>query len=232
MPRSGYDAIADEYYDERHITCRNFDNTTKSSLVGNLFPVPDGKLLEIGAGRGRAGEFLGVDHSRIVQLDNSQPMFDLDDREECSLKVLADACDIPLASGQFTSVVGFLIDPFMGLDCLAEAHRMLMPNGRILFTLPTHQWGTVLRTRLGIDEMTTRFNVLDTEKTVVLPSILHPPARITEMLQLVGFRDIEILDHALPDGEQPVSPDITSVCESLKVQVSDLPVIHTVRASR
>ncbi|MCH8823026.1 MAG: methyltransferase domain-containing protein [Planctomycetes bacterium] len=232
MPRSGYDDIAEEYYDLRHVTCRNFDNTTKSSLVSNSFPIPDGKLLEIGAGRGRAGEFLGVDHSRVVQLDNSQAMFDLAVREECSLKILADACAIPLASGQFKYVVGFLIDPFMGLDCLAEAHRMLVPEGRILLTVPTHQWGTVLRTMLGIEEMTTRFKVLDTENIVVLPSVLHTPERIDEMLKMVGFQKIEISCDALTDFEQPVSSDITSVCETLEIQVSDLPIIHTIRATR
>ncbi len=232
MPRSGYDQIANEYYDARHVTSRNFDNATRCALETAPFPVRPGCLLEIGAGRGRVGEFLGVDSSRVVQLDNSEAMFELPGREECSLKVLADACHVPLVSRQCSTVVGFLIDPFIGLECLAEAHRMLVPDGGILLTLPTQRWGTTLRASLGLDVMTTRFKLVGTESAIVLPSILHAPAQLRQMMEIVGFRDIEILDHAVAKDDKSVSPDISSVCTELKVDVSELPIIHTVRATR
>ena len=81
MPKSGYDEIATEYYDTRHVTSRNFDNTTRVALAENPIAVPDGLVLEIGSGRGRAIEFLHVDASCIVQLDNSEAMFALEGRE-------------------------------------------------------------------------------------------------------------------------------------------------------
>jgi ubiquinone/menaquinone biosynthesis C-methylase UbiE len=232
MSRSCYDQIAKEYYDAQHVTSRNFDNATRSALKETPFPVPGGRILEIGAGRGRVGEFLGVDPSSAVQLDNSEVMFDLKDREDCMLKILADARDIPLVSKQFSTIVGFLIDAFMGFDCLAEAHRMLVPDGQILLTVPTQQWGTTLRSLLHIDVMTTRFKVIGTENAVLLPSILHSPAQIHEMLEIVGFNEIKVLDHTLPADEQSISPDITSVCDTLNLQVSELPIIHSVRAKR
>ena len=80
MPKSGYDEIASEYYDSKHITSRNFDRATLAALAESPVPVPNGLVLEIGAGRGRATEFLRVDASRIVQLDNSDAMFALEGR--------------------------------------------------------------------------------------------------------------------------------------------------------
>ena len=39
-------------------------------------------------------------------------------------------------------------------------------------------------------------------------------------------------DHCLAEGEDPISPDITSVCEALHLDHFQLPVIHTIRAQR
>lgn len=232
MPRSGYDQIANEYYDPRHITSRNFDNATKCALDEVPFPINAGRILEIGAGRGRVVEFFGVNPSNVVQLDNCAAMFKLPGREKCSLMVLADACHIPLVSQQFSIVVGFLIDPFIGLKCLAEAYRMLKPDGKFLFTVPTQRWGNSLRSSLNLDVMTTRFKFIGTEQTIVLPSNLHSPVQLHQMLQIVGFRDIQILDHMLGKDEQSISPDILSVSNELEVNVTELPIIHTVRAMR
>lgn len=232
MPKSGYDKIASEYYDSEHVTSRNFDNTTRAALVENPFIVPDGLVLEIGAGRGRATEFLRIDASRIVQLDNSEAMFALEERETSLLKLHADACSIPLVSQQFGTVVGFLVDTFMGLDCLAEVYRMLVDGGRLLLTVPTRQWGSVLREQLRIDVMTTRFKMLGTEKTVIMPSLLHSKEQIQKMLMLSGFSEIEIYDHCLPKSKDPISPDISSVCEALHLDSFQLPVIYTIRAQR
>src|SRR4051794_24652540 len=106
MARSDYDQIADEYYDAGHITSRNFDHTTIEALKTHPFQVPtDGLVLEVGAGRGRANEFLQVPLSRVIQLDSSEQMLHLPVREASLLTVSADACQIPLVSQQFTGVV-------------------------------------------------------------------------------------------------------------------------------
>jgi hypothetical protein len=169
---------------------------------------------------------------RVVQLDYSEVMLALEDREPALLRVHADACAIPLFPHQFAAVVGFLIDPFFGLQSLHEAHRMLVTGGRLFLTVPTAIWGTALRRELGIDEMTTRFKTVDGESKVILPSVLHPPERIHQMMEIAGFTEVQVLDHCLPQGEPTISPDITSVAEVLHQDVWTIPVIHSIRARR
>lgn len=230
MPNSNYNKIANEYYDLGHTTCRNFDNTTMAALRNNPILCSSGMMLEVGAGRGRAIEYLGANHSQIVQLDSSKAMFELEGREPCSLKVLADACDIPLVSGQFKYVVGFLVDPFMGLDFLGEAFRMLEKGGQLIFTVPTKTWGNALRSKLQIDKRTTRFNVLTSEEIVMLPSILNSEEKINEMLTISGFREICINAYSLAGNNEFVSPDIKLAAEELNIDTGELKIINIVTA--
>jgi hypothetical protein len=75
MASNAYADLAQEYYDPFHKTCRNFDAATKSALARKTFALPDaGLILEVGCGRGRCQEFLGVDKNRVVQLDSSREM--------------------------------------------------------------------------------------------------------------------------------------------------------------
>ena len=234
-PEFGYDLIAAEYYDDGHITSRNFDQTTVAALTHSPPALPqEGLILELGAGRGRSREFLGVDPNRVVHLDKSLTMLSLPGREPCLLTVLADACDIPLGPEQFTVVTGFLVDPFLGLNCLREAHRMLRNGGELLFTTPTYMWGAPLRQRINLDIMTTRFRVLRSQKEekVVLPSLLHTADQLKAMLVHAGFVDIEITDHKLPKGTDKISEDIKSVCKEIGVVSTNLPLIHIIRARR
>jgi len=230
MPNSGYDKIADEYYQAGHQTSRNFDHATSNLLSGLQTNIPFGMILEVGAGRGRAVEFLNVTPRQLVQLDNSDAMLRLVDREDSLLRIHADACRMPMIEPQFSAVVGFLVDPFMGLDFLAEAHRMLKDSGLLLLTVPTKQWGDPLREKLGIDPTTTRFKLLGKEEILVLPSLLHSPERLREMLALSGFKKIDITDGFLPENEQPISPDISSVADRLKVVPQEIPIIHVITA--
>lgn len=232
MPNSNYNLIAKEYYDVAHKTCRNFDRATLAAFRSNPFSCSNGMILEVGAGRGRAIEYLGVEHSRIVQLDSSKAMFELEEREPCSLKVLADACDIPLVSKQFKYVVGFLVDPFMGLDFLGEAFRMLEDGGQLLFTVPTKTWGDALRSKLKIDHRTTRFKVLATEETVMLPSILNSEKQICEMLDISGFREISVSAYSLAKEDEYLSPDIASAAEELNTAPGDVSIINIVTARK
>jgi ubiquinone/menaquinone biosynthesis C-methylase UbiE len=197
-----------------------------------MFNVPEGLVLELGAGRGRSTEFLAIPSSRIVQLDNSEEMLRVSPREAALLQLHADACRIPVASNQFRAVTGFLADPFFGLDCLAEAYRVLVDGGQLLLTTPTKVWGEPLRKRLRIDIMTTRFKLIDTDEIVILPSIIHSKERITEMLEITGFTSISLIDAYLSPEEQFISPDILSGCDELKIDSSSLPILHIITAQR
>lgn len=228
MPESNYNIIAKEYYEVGHRTSRNFDRATLAAFQQNPFQCTNGMILEVGAGRGRAIEYLSVEHSRIVQLDSSQAMFELEEREPCSLKIVADACDIPLVSKQFKYVVGFLVDPFMGLDFLGEAFRMLEDGGQILITVPTKIWGDALRSKLKIDGRTTRFKMLETEQTISLPSILNSEENIREMLEISGFKEISITAYSLAEGDSSISSDIVSAASELSIATGELKIINVV----
>ena len=232
MSYTSYNAIADEYYDERHVTSRNFDSTTKVALSEEKLSISNGLTLELGAGRGRATEYLGIDKSKIVQLDSSSAMFEIPNREECSLKILSNACKIPLVSHQFSLVVGFLVDPFIGLECLSEAYRMLKANGQLLFSVPTKICGDALRSKRNIQAMSTRFKMIETEEIVEAPSILQSPERIIEMLNLSGFQNISITGHCLPKKVKNISPDIEAAAYELNIPINELEIINIIKAER
>jgi SAM-dependent methyltransferase len=232
MAKSGYDLIAREYYDEGHVTCRNFDLITKFALSTEQVDFVDGLVLECGAGRGRATEYLQLDKSQIIQLDASSKMLALEEREECLIQLNADACSIPMPPQQFAGVVGFLVDPFLGLDFLSEAYRMLSDGGKLLLTSPTEEWGRALRKKLKLDDMTTRFRILGTEDTIILPSILHSKVKIEKMLKHVGFNNVLVEGHCLSENVENISPDITSVLTELNIVKNELPIIYTIKATR
>ena len=228
----GYDALACEYYDSFHKTCRNFDETTVNALADRGIVIPgEGLILDVGCGRGRCIEFLGVDAQRVVQLDSSRNMLKLQDREPCCLRVLADATDVPLLDDQFVAVVGFLIDPFIGLNFFAEAFRLLKRSGVLFASTPTSEWGLPLRNGLEMEASSARF-LTKKGDTITVPSTLISTAKLTEMLTYTGFQDIEATSHCLPQTANQISPDIQSVADNQEIGVFELPIIHLVSAQK
>ncbi|MEV8357664.1 class I SAM-dependent methyltransferase [Microbacterium sp. NPDC076895] len=231
MHATPYDAIANEYYDNVHKTCRNFDATTVAALAGIRSNLPSGKVLEVGAGRGRANEFLGIEPQRVVQLDNSEAMLRLKPREDSFLRVLNDAESLPFPDGEFDLVLGFLCDPFLGLNFLSEARRVLRPGGMLVATTPSETWGKALRGGIGVDGMETRF-VLRDGSTVKVPSALYPVAQLRSMLEAAGFKgeSIEINSHHLPHSAEPVSDDVIAPAKQLGVSPHDLVLLDLIEA--
>jgi SAM-dependent methyltransferase len=233
MEKTGYDLLAPEYYDEFHKTCRNFDTATAAAMAKDQIKMPDqGMILEVGCGRGRSNEFLDVSPNRIVQLDASREMLALEDRESSALRVLADATSVPLFDKQFSGVVGFLIDPFIGLAFFSEAHRLLVPAGFLLVTSPAAEWAISLRGHEEPEASSARFVKKDRSSVVVVPSTVMSSTRIAEMLAFSGFEGITITQHCLPEGTEPVSPDIQVVAGRQEVEVHEIPILYVIRANR
>ena len=187
MTGGPYDALAGEYYDRSHKTSRNFDHTTREVVDAWRDRVPEGLVLEVGCGRGRSGEFLGVEPERVVQLDNSRAMLDLVDRERAAVRIVHDAESLPFPDGEFGAVTAFLCDAFLGLNFLCEARRVLRPGGVLCGTTPSFEWGSSLREHLSLDLMTTRF-LLRGGAEVRVPSLLYPAAQLREMLIHAGSK--------------------------------------------
>jgi SAM-dependent methyltransferase len=233
MKFAPYDQIAGEYYDAFHKTCRNFDQTTFKALtsVRSLLP-QSGLILDIGSGKGRCVEFLGVDANRIIQLDNSRAMLDLSPREECLIRIQHDAEQLPFLSKEFSCVTAFLCDPYLGLDFLAEAYRVLRTSGLLLATTPAYEWGTALRRGISIDSSETRFKTLAGSE-IRVPSVLVPRDRLVEMLRRVGFvSEIQVQPHRLPEDAAPLSDDITIAADVLKCGVHELDLLYLVIARK
>lgn len=232
-----YDAIADEYYDnDLHPTSRNFDCTTRAAFesrsVRDRVSV-DGLVLDVGAGRGRTREFLGIDASRVIQLDSSAKMLALEPREESLLRVIHRAETLPFLDFQFTCVTAFLCDAFVGMEFLREACRVLSAGGTLVGTIPAYEWGVVLRKELQIGEYETRF-VNRKGELVIVPSTLVRQEQLTEMLVRAGFAadEITVIPHTLPRDTAVVSKDIELPATRLGKTPFELPVLYTFVASR
>jgi SAM-dependent methyltransferase len=229
-----YDVIAAEYYQDSHRTCRNFDEASKAALTSFRTRVPsEGLVLDVGAGRGRCNEYIGVDTSRVVQLDDSRFMLKVEPRESCLLRVLHSAERLPFPDGEFNCATAFLCDAFIGLNCLTEIHRVLKRRGIFIGTLPSYEWGKPLRDQLGIEIFQTRF-VTGRGETVILPSVLVPASQISEMLVVAGFQPdcIRISKHRLPATVTQVSPDVEKPANILGCSPYQLDLIYTIYAVR
>ncbi len=234
MSNTPYDHIAGEYYDPFHKTCRNFDQATLVAVQDLPARVPvNGLVLDVGAGRGRCKEFLGIESKRVIQLDNSRTMLEVQPREDCLLRILHDAESLPFLDSQFCCVTAFLCDPFLGLNFLWEVYRVLSPNGLFVATTPSYEWGVALRKELQINTSLTRFTT-KAGTQVVVPSILIPSDRLIEMLKLAGFRQdrVQLKRHRLPPNASPISQDISVPAQKLGYNVHELDILYSIVAEK
>jgi ubiquinone/menaquinone biosynthesis C-methylase UbiE len=231
---SPYDKIASEYYDVTHITSRNFDETTRLALRELEFDIPnDGLVLEIGAGKGRTNEYLTIDSGRIIQLDSSKKMLSLEPREKSLFRMHADAIDMPFMDESFSVVTSFLCDPFLGLEFLSQAYRVLKKEGVLIFTTPSFSWGKALRDKIGIEINETRF-ITKEKNAIKVPSILIKTQQIKEMLTHIGFQEknIELKNLYLPENIEQISKDIIASAESQKKSPTEIELINLFYAKK
>jgi SAM-dependent methyltransferase len=226
-----YDLLAHEYYSATHRTSRNFDEASsrylmkwQQSIIGNLF-------VELGSGRGRANEFLGVDTSKLVHVDSSEPMLSIEPREDCIVRIISDARTTPFLSSTFDGAFAFLFDPFNEPVFYEEVYRILRKGGTFIGTLPACTWGISLRRKLGISVDSTRF-ITQQGKTVSAPSYLIGNVEIESRLKRAGFDDIEVSEAKLPSDVTDISPDVRVSADELGVPIFDLPLVQVFRARK
>lgn len=229
-PLSEYDHIASEYYSERHVTSRNFDQATMGSLRNHNFPFPSsGLVLDLGSGRGSAGRYLRLDPSRVIQVDLSHRMLTLADRETSLGRVLCDASNLPFVDDCFDGVCAFLFDPYLRSDLFMAIARVLKPGGAFLGTLPSKTWGDAIR---GVRKYSTdvaRFLTVEGEY-VQCRSSLVSALRLPHHMAQAGFSNVKIEELSLPENMTPVSPDITDAARHIGTEIHDLPIINAISA--
>jgi len=229
---ASYEEIAAEYYDERHITSRNFD-AALSALAGSwTCPLPArGPVLELGAGRGTVERYCGVPEHRVVQSDLSWSMLSLQPREPCAQRTQCDAGRLPFADAAFSGVAAFLFDPYNTPPVYHEIARVLADRGVFVGSLPHHTWGCALRRLRGHSLNTARF-VTSSGRRIELASFLSPHHEIHARLRRCGLKLISDPDLCLPTGDKIISPDIMDAARALGLEPHQVPVVKLIVARK
>lgn len=230
-PHAGYDIIADEYYEPRHVTSRNFDAATRAYLREQPFSYPNyGLALDLGAGKGRLSEYCGIAPTRIVHADVALRMLTLPQRELALGRIAADALTLPFKAGAFTIVAAFLFDPFNERGFFAQVARVMRSGGVFIGTIPHYEWGLALRSGMGrADEA---IFVLKSGQRIARPSILSRPEQLADDLTGVGLHIVKNEALTLPRDATPISPDIEIPARMMGVSVYRIPIVQLVIATR
>jgi SAM-dependent methyltransferase len=232
MQTFGYEDIADEYYDRRHITSRNFEAATAHWLATHACPIPEsGLVLDIGTGRGSVATFCNVGGRRIIESDIALAMLRLSPRPPSLGRVACDAASIPFRRESFSAVGAFLFDPFNRQAFWAESFRVLRPGGVFVGTLPHHEWGKNLRSLRGGPSDIARF-VTRKGSYVDKPSILFGEDELRNRFVEAGYRSVDTHALTLPRSEATVSPDISDPAKARGVSPYDLPIIQLIVARK
>lgn len=227
--QSPYALLAGEYYSKAHKTSRNFDLATRETIGEWRIENSLVRSVELGAGCGRVGEFLGVGPDHLVQVDISAEMLQVKPREECFIRVRCDARNTPFLDNSFDLAAAFLFDPFNDESLYHEVYRLLDSGGIFIATLPSLAWGSLLRCHLNLPIDQTRFYTSSGE-VILAPSFLSSPSEIVAHLVGAGFTDIDVRDGYLPTDTEVVSPDIILAADAAGKSVDSIPIISALRA--
>jgi SAM-dependent methyltransferase len=238
LNKSSYDAIADEYYDSRHITSRNFDDATIEfcNTAKDKFPIPQkGFVLEVGCGKGSVNRYFNINLDRVVQTDISLKMLKIHPREEPICTIQCNAVGLPFQDSAFAAVFAFLYDPYNVEEFYSEFEKVLTPSGVFIGTLPHFKWGSLLRSGLSIDRNRTqfrRFTSMKDKDFVELDSFLVDDDQIRQLLMRAKFKQIEMSDLYLPLHIKTISPHIELPASLLGISPYDLPIVKMIIAKK
>lgn len=229
---SSYEVIANEYYDERHITSRNFDAATLAFCNNFEFSIPNkGPILELGAGKGSTGKYCRAPSHRIIQIDVSRTMLLLNPREACVSRINCSAMNLPVSSLSVSAVTAFLYDVYNKQELYFEVSRVLRNEGLFIGTLPHGKWGTALRHALKYDADRARF-ITEERQIVELDSFLMDDQEIAQVVVRAGLTLKQTYDLFLPTDVERVSRDIMVPASYLGLTAYTIPVVKLVIAQK
>ena len=232
MSTTSYDDIADEYYNGRHITTRNFEAATLAFFNKWERPIAkDGLVLDLGCGCGRANYYCGIANDRIVQCDISGKMLNITPREECKERIQGDAMALKFPPNTFVGVVAFFFDPFNRPNVYREISQTLLDGGIFIGTLPHHIWGRTLRKIRGYSVSKARLLTKD-GRIFEADSILMDDKEIEDCLTQAQLERVESHDLCLPRSEEKISEDILDPAEAIGVSPYEVPLVKLVVARK
>lgn len=209
-----YDHVAAEYYDRiAHPTCFNFNRLSRL-YVDARFPEPwdESAIVEVGAGDSVVAALLharGYGLEGLTITDASAAMVTHSDRWRThgARISISLARDLGGAGGRFAMLVSSLGDPYNNSEFWYEAHRVLKPGGRLLFTTPSFEWSR--RFRHESAPHSAEF-LVGGHEVVTLPSFVVPLAAQVAMMEKAGFAVIqfESLGQERLHPAEPLSPKL------------------------
>jgi demethylmenaquinone methyltransferase/2-methoxy-6-polyprenyl-1,4-benzoquinol methylase len=207
--RSMFDAIAPRYDRLNRVITLGLDLRWRRRTIRLLGLAPGSRVGDLACGTGDLARLLGEQGYPVVGLDLSAGM--LAQARTTSPLVLADAAQMPLASGALDGVVsGFALRNFSDLDqVLRETARVVRPYGRVAFLDVDTPANPVVRLghRIWFRTVVPRIGALlsDRDAYGYLPrsvAYLPPRAELLERFRAAGFRTVE--HHRLAGGATQV----------------------------
>ncbi len=225
-----YDLIASEYYTDKHITSKNFDEATRyyfeDKSVDFLKKNKIKLCLEIGAGRGNTSRYLNIPSNKIILSDISHLMLNNSLDSSCLLKLKTDGRNTPFMNNTFDLVTAFLFDPYNDESLFIEVSRILKIGGIFIGTLPHYIWGETLRNEIGIDFDKTQFE-LTTGEIVETNSFLSTSSELINKIQK-DFSLIKIEDIFMPKQITNISTSILKPAKKLNVSPYEIPIVQLI----
>lgn len=196
--RNAYEAIAPEYEDPSHGTIADFHRLTKSAFATEALalreaigPMLDGHWLVAGVGPGSnitdLIETTDANPQIIHALDTSRRMLKLAKLSKIPFSrfIAADICEAAEnGAAQYDVIVALLCDPYLNLQGLTALRDHVRPGGRMVVSVPTKTWATLVRPAARPNHST--FN-LSAGGQVIAPSYCWDCGPLSEAAEKLGL---------------------------------------------
>jgi SAM-dependent methyltransferase len=212
-----YSSVAAEYYDaQRHPTCRNFRDASRSLLQEALGVIPrSGSALEVGAGDALLGELAPNEFDRLILLDKSEEMISYSRKfSQIAELVVGDALALPFESNTFSLIVASLADPFNEPRFWNEIQLTLKFGAYCVFTTPSYDWASSFRMRSAEEQRGAALFHTRRGERIYLPSFVEPEAAQRRTIESAGLRLLQTKSIGATDIPEPHSSKIVG-CDSV-----------------
>ena len=162
-------------------------------------------VFDLGSGDGHFAS-VAFDNKLAVGLDPwVHPTLEARERDAYRLLVLGDGARIPFSSGYFGSVISTsVLEHIPDLEpVLAEAARILRPNGKFVFCVPNHRfpellWGRRVLNKIGLPKLGVKYSRFFNK--IARHAHTDPPKVWEDRLTRAGFELVDTWDYFPPEA--------------------------------